>query len=52
MGLTGARTTDLGEIPGTLQEPTAMQRPDRNLIDLADGEGETCEALVGGGHCT
>ena len=47
MGLAGARATDQDHVLRPIHELTAMQCPDSGLIDLAGGEVEAREILVG-----
>ena len=50
MGLAGSRAADQNNILGTVHELASVQRPDSGLVDLAGGEVEAREVLVGWGE--
>jgi hypothetical protein len=51
MDLAGTRTADQHDILRTIHELAAMQGPDHCLVDLARGEVEAWEVLVGREPC-
>ena len=51
MGLSGARTADQDDTLGSVHELATVQGPDSGFIDLAGGEVEAREVLVGREAC-
>jgi hypothetical protein len=47
VGLACARSADQDDVVGAVDELAPMQLADHGLVDLAGGEGEPCQVLVG-----